>query len=252
MYDITDLSITDMTRCGAVLRTQGTGAKFMEDSADGIVRHLHENLVNGANGEPAMILTRLFKTHQYSQLDPHLQACARKVVKGALVEGGTKCLTLLATAGREPRWNKRDGSEGHQAIPLLSKEMVQQVPMLSALISQLGLEITTLLKPDPSCLQDLEQQTYNVFHVPAALGSPYIPAQTEFVSPHGVKSVLGFGGILPSGNLFAVIMFSGVSIPKKTADMFKPLALAAKLSLLPFERNVFCSGQAQEMLNGIR
>jgi hypothetical protein len=46
--------------------------------------------------------------------------------------------------------------------------------------------------------------------------------------------VLGFGGILPSGNLFVIIMFSKVPIPRQTADMFKSLTLSVKVTILPF------------------
>jgi len=64
--------------------------------------------------------------------------------------------------------------------------------------------------------------------VPEAVGSPYIPAQKEFVIAHGVRSVVGFGGVLSTGDLFAVIMFAKVSIPRETADAVKALALSVK------------------------
>ena len=73
-----------------------------------------------------------------------------------------------------------------------------------------------------------------------AKGSAYIPAQAEFVEPFGVQSVLGFGGLLPNGELFATIFFARVSVPRAVADMFRPLALNQKLALLPFvDRKVF-------------
>ena len=58
----------------------------------------------------------------------------------------------------------------------------------------------------------------------------------EFVVPFGIKSVLGFGGVLPPGDLFAVIMFSRVPVPRETADLFRNLALSVKLAILPFSR----------------
>jgi hypothetical protein len=81
---------------------------------------------------------------------------------------------------------------------------------------------------------DLAQTSFNVFYVPEAVGSPYIPAQEQFVTKFGIKSVLGFGGMLPSGDLFAVIMFSKVPISAEIADMFKPLALNVKMVALAF------------------
>jgi hypothetical protein len=83
-------------------------------------------------------------------------------------------------------------------------------------------------------------KAFNVFYVPEALGSPYIPAQKEFVIPYQVQSVLGFGGVLPSGELFAVILFSKVSIPLETADRFKWLSAYVRIAVESFgKENVF-------------
>ena len=81
---------------------------------------------------------------------------------------------------------------------------------------------------------DLSQKTFNTFYVPEAVGSPYIPAQDDFVIPYGIKSVLGFGGVLSSGELFVVIMFSKTSIPSQTAEGFKNLAPSVKVAVEPF------------------
>jgi hypothetical protein len=106
--------------------------------------------------------------------------------------------------------------------------------MISQLIIQFGLEVSALIQPDPALLVDLEQRTYNVFHVPDAVGSPHIPAQQGFVIPFGIQSALGFGGMLPTGDLFAVILFSKVHVPRATAEMFKTLALSVKVAVVPF------------------
>ena len=70
--------------------------------------------------------------------------------------------------------------------------------------------------------------------MPEAVGSPYIPAQDDFVIPNGIKSVLGFGGVLSSGELFVVIMFSKTSIPSQTAEIFNKLAPGVKQAVEPF------------------
>jgi hypothetical protein len=145
-----------------------------------------------------------------------------------------KCLTLLATRGDRPDWNDRGKSAGHKAIPLPSEKFVSQIPMISRLINQFGLDLNAVLKPDPAIIVDLEQKEYNAFHVPEAVGSPYIPAQQEFVIPNGVQSVLGFGGVLSSGDLFVVILFAKVYIPDNTSSLAKGLAKDVKSALQPF------------------
>jgi hypothetical protein len=146
------------------------------------------------------------------------------------------CLVLLGSTGSRPEWNSPEGSAGHRAIPLASAEMIQRFPMISQLIHQFGIEIGSLLKPDPALLVDLEQRSYNVFHVAEAQDSPYVPAQGEFVVPYHIRSVVGFGGLLPAGDLFAVILFTTVPVARQTADLFRPLALSVKLAVLPFTR----------------
>ena len=109
--------------------------------------------------------------------------------------------------------------------------------MIARLINQFGLEVGSVLRPDTTLIGDLSQKTFNTFFVPEALGSPYIPAQDDFVIPYGIKSVLGFGGMLSSGELFAVIMFSKTSIPNQTAQSFRNLAPNVKEAVEPFVGN---------------
>lgn len=239
MHNIQDFGIPEMTDCGAVLRKLGANARSMEEAAAEVVHYLHDHLIDGETGARAMVLVRLFKTHIYQDLDEQLRAFADGMLDGRPSAPNMKCLTLLASAGQEPEWNSRASSSGYQAIPLPSVELVRQFPMIWNLVKQLGLEIATLLDPDPSCLRDAEQRTCSVFLVSQTPGSPYIPAQKAFVVPYGVESTLGFGGVFPSGEWFAVIMFSRITIARETADLFQPLALAVKLALLPFDHAVF-------------
>ena len=111
--------------------------------------------------------------------------------------------------------------------------------MISNLVSQLGLEVTEFLDPRPSMMLDIDQRIYNVFHVGDAVGSDFIVDRKSFVVPMGIKSTVGFGGMLPSGNLFAVIMFCTVHVDAVIASMFRAISLSAKLALLPFEDRVF-------------
>jgi hypothetical protein len=233
MFDLQGFTFTQMIQVSAHLRKLGEGAGSMEEVANRIVQYFHDHLVSGPANQKACVLVRLFKTHPFGELDEELRGFATTMLRGASASPAMKCLTLLATAGEKPEWNSRAISEGHKAIPLVSEKVIQNFPMISRLLSQLGLSLSTLQKPDPALMLDMES-AFNVFHVPDAQGSPYVPAQKEFVIPYGVKSVLGFGGLLPSGDLFAVILFSRVHVPRETAELFKTLALSVKLALVPF------------------
>ena len=239
MYDLTRFTMAEMTRCGAALRDIGEGAQSMEEVADRIVSHLHSNMCDEVSSEPGTALGRLFKTHPYDELSSDLQEFALEVLGRQPDDPSMKCLTLLATRGTQEGWNSRHTSKGHKAIPLISGEMANAFPMISNLVQQFGLEASDLLNPEPHMLVDMEQEAYNVFFEPSALGSDFIVAQEEFVIPQKIESCLGFGGMLPSGNLFAVIIFSTVPVSPHVASMFRTIALSVKLALLPFEGRVF-------------
>lgn len=234
MFDLANFTLRDMTECGSALRRLGAAGWSMEEVAQLMVRHLHEHLT-APGGEPACVLVRFFKTHPYAGLDAGARAFADRLLDGRPAAPGLTCLALLASAGAEPQWNSRHASAGHQAIPLPGEEVVTRLPMIAQLLRQFGLDVGAVTRPDPAVLGDLDQHTCNVFHVAEAAGSPHVPAQ-DFVRRHGVRSVLGFGGVLPTGDLFAVILFARVAVPAATADLFKALALSAKLAVLPFAR----------------
>ena len=126
--------------------------------------------------------------------------------------------------------------------------MLQRLPMIAQLFFQVGLEAGALLEPSPVLVADREQKTYNVFHVAEAAGSPFVPDQDRFVQPFGVRSVLGFGGVVPGGDLFAVILFTRVPVARPTAELFKPLALNVKLAVLPFLGDAARPGVCLRML----
>ena len=234
MYNLSRLSQTDAEACGDALKQLGEGQSSMEGVANQIVDFLYSNLRDEASGEASCALVRFYKTHPYGDLGPELQGFAQGILGHAPESSSMKCLTLLATRGDQSDWNDRGKSAGHKAIPLPSETFVSQIPMISRLINQFGLDLNAVLRPDPAIIVDLEQKEYNAFHVPEAVGSPYIPAQKEFVIPAGVQSVLGFGGVLSSGDLFVVILFAKVHISQETSDLAKGLALDVKSALQPF------------------
>ena len=86
-------------------------------------------------------------------------------------------MTLLGTTGLLPEWQTRSRSKRHRVIPLPSVEVMTRLPMIIQLVRQLGLEVGSMLHRSPTLLVDWEQRTFNVFHVPEAVGSPDIPAQ---------------------------------------------------------------------------
>lgn len=236
MYNFAQFGFRDMMDCRTRLR-----AIFDDDPAtlaeacQRVVRFFYDGLVD-ESGRPACALVRMFKTHRFRELDSASKSVAAQALPEAESMAELRCLTLLATLGDEPDWNHVETSRGHRVIPLPSEAMVSKAPMIAQLITQLGGDISNILHPDPALLLDTKDTKYNLFYVPRALGSPFIVAQKEFVEAYRIASVLGFGGMLASGDFFACILFSHVPISSQVADLFKVVGMNLKVAFLPLAR----------------
>ncbi len=224
---LSEFSLRDLISAGAGIRKLGATSKSLDDLCNRLVSYLHHTFA-GNDGEPACALTRLFVTRRYADLPPELQALAATMVSEPIPS--MKCLTLAASRGQRAEWNKIESSSGHRTIPLPNQESVQKIPMIAQLMRGLGVDVVSLLESDSSLV--VENRHTGVFFVPQAYGSPYIPAQQGFVIPFGIQSVVGFGDVLPDGNMFAVICFSKVPISYKTAELLSHLSLSARVALL--------------------
>jgi hypothetical protein len=225
-YDLTRFEMSTMVACADALRARIAGASSLEKAASEVCRFLYSELVD-SSGNRACALVRSYKTHQYGTLPTDLQRFARRAF-GAVAfsppDPAMKCLTLLGTAGEESAWNERSASQGHQAIPMPTVQIVARAPMIAQLIRELGFDIAQVVRPSRDVVRDLAGKQYGVFYVDDAEGSPYIPAQQAFVIPYRIRSVVGFGGALPSGELLATILFAKVRVEPEVADRFRTVA----------------------------
>ena len=223
-----------MLRVGIDVRKRIAAERTLEDAARSVCEYLGAELT-GPNGQRACALVRCYKTHPYGDLEPELQAFVRASLGGEEPRASMKCLTLMGTVGEEAEWNSRHESKGHKAIPLPSPDIVGQAPMIAQLIREFGLDLSDVVDPGKEVVRDLMGKTYGVFHVAEARGSRFIPAQEDFVLRYGIRSVLGFGGSLTGGDLFAIILFSKVAIPEASADRFRTVALDVKSGFFKFK-----------------
>jgi len=233
-FTLAHLSLDEVSACADVIRGLGRTTEAMEEAAQEIVTYLHEHLVD-VDGRPAAALVRLYKTHPFGELEPDLREFAVEVAGHELADD-VRCLTLLGTAGDLPEWTSRHASRGHKAIPLLNEQMIERLPMVLELLTQLGIDLRVVVAPGTADVADLARRSYGVFHVQDVLGSPHIPAQEEFVVPYGIASAVGFGGVLYTGDLYAVVMFTKVALSAAVAGRLRILALPIRVPLLRFAR----------------
>ena len=242
-FQFDTFDVCERTRATTALRLLGQAGTSMEEAANEVVEYLYRSFQTPV-GKPACALIRCFKTHRLGDLPADLREVALRPLGGSPSDEDVLCLTLLGTRGDQPEWNTRFGSRGHKAIPLASPAILARAPMIARLIVQFGLDPHSFLNPEPNPSRTSTPQTLRVFHVEQALDSDFIPAQSSFVVPFGIHSVLGFGGLFPSGDLFCILMFSRIHISPETANLFEPLASEVSRALLgPGPRPIF-SGKA--------
>lgn len=233
--DVTDFTVGAMLRSGVAIRRALRGATSLENGAETVVRYFYDRCADPTSRERTCALVRFYQTLRYDSLPAEVRRFADRQLGGTEPAHDLRCLTLMATAGEETAWNDRRSSRGHQAIPLSSAESIRSAPMIMRLVQDIGIEIEALIGAATPARASHGSRNYDVFHVEEAWGSPFIPAQDEFVIPYGIASVVGFGGLLRSGEMFAVVLFSRKRIPSRSAARFKAIALDVRSSLFNFD-----------------
>ncbi|MDQ2588419.1 protein serine phosphatase [Saccharothrix yanglingensis] len=211
-----------MVRLTADLRAAAESADDFAAAAAEVVERLRDRFADERGGS-VVRSARLFSTRRFDALPEASQQVVRESVSGD-VEAGACCLVLEATAGMGPTRTAPTASGMPGTLLPTSAEAAAAVPMISALAAASGSRSaggTTREAWD----------RLDVFHVPEADGSEHVPDQ-DFVREHGVRSALAFGGALPDGNLFCVVLLAGVPIPAGTAELFRAVAVSIRAGLL--------------------
>ena len=178
---------------------------------------------------PTVVLARLFAVMPFQRLPAADRDVARAFAASAgaepLLLASTPVLSLLGTSGTNPRWNDRNASQGHLAIPLLSKELVEGAPMLAQLLADLKVDLAELAEPRAIDSKRMLGGTNQRFFVPSARTSTddrgrfVIPAR-DFVEQHRLETVFGMGGKYVDGTLIAAILFTTEALDSATVDRY--------------------------------
>jgi hypothetical protein len=229
----------ELHRWGWTARGVGARHPTLESAARALTRYFYDALeADGPDGPArACALVRCYKTHPFGSLPDDLQRAALRLLpSGERATPGMRCVSLLASAGDEPAWNSRHGAAGHAAIPLPTPESVARWPMIARVAQDFGIDAEDLVAPSSSAARarPRRRRNYGVFHVEEALGSTVIPAQAALVRRFGVRSVVGFGGTLSTGDYFAIVLYCRVHVTPDVAEQFRALALHVKSALFGF------------------
>lgn len=226
--ELDTLSVDDIVALTSAVRDVAGARETMAQAAQAITDHLREALVL-RDGSSACALVRLYTTLRGGFLPDGLEQAP------APEDGRLRpYLTLVGTSGTRPAWNDRRLSASHAVIPLDRADiLVDRAPMIAGLLSELGVDIDAFVDLEDSDAGLIQHQEYGIFHVECAEGSPLIPAQ-DFVTEHRIRSVIGCGGGLPSGEVFVLVLFALVDVDARTSELFRTLAFGIKAALVPY------------------
>jgi serine phosphatase RsbU (regulator of sigma subunit) len=237
-HDLTAFTLADMVQLGRSLRAQAEGCRSVEQLAQRVTSHLFATLRSAAEtGEQGTELCQsvLVRCYLTTTADTVRQLTGIEPTPAPAAGRSDRYLSLFASCGLLPAWNDRRTSVAHQALAL-DAEALAGTPMIAALLHQLGVPEGAFSAASRLATEHPEDVHFGVFHVPEAEGSPHIPDQ-DFVRDYGVRSAVGFGGLLPSGELFAVVMFLRVPVSAATASLFRTVSLNVRLGLLELDRS---------------
>jgi hypothetical protein len=219
---------TSMTVSGLWADLEGKiqGAASLEEASQELAASLHNKF------EESAVLARVFATVPYAALPSSNQDFVDSLADSANARSGLKpstpVLSLVGTYGPEADWQDRRKSQGHVGIPLISAAFVGAIPMISRLISELGLALEWVDSHDTKKIVETIGSKAGLFFVEDAAsatdseGRKIIAAQ-EFVSDRNVKSVFGTAGAYPSGQLAVAVVFCRDRVSRSVAELFLPL-----------------------------
>src|SRR5262245_36347308 len=198
-------------------------AASLEDAAQALVTAVYDQFAEST------ILARVYVTVPFAALPPPTRAFVQTMPGAAVaLTGTTPVLSLVGTQGQKADWIDRRKSRQHGAIPLISAEFVDGIPMIARLLRELGVPLDWIDSHDARRLVTTIGSAVGLFYVEDAVraaddrGRKVIPA-VDFVFAYDVKSVFGAGGAYSGGQMLALVVFCRDLVARVTAEMFLPL-----------------------------
>ena len=226
------IDATSLTLLLERVKEETKGCETLEQAAQIVADILFEELGDHLG------LARVFATIPFGELPEFNRTFVTNLATTnnvmSLLKDETLILSLLGTRGLKSEWNDRHESSGHVGIPLASASFVEQIPMMSRLLKQIGLDLDWIDSEDTDIVTKSISGISGVFYVQDAAqavdnrGRKIIPAQ-DFVSENKIQTVFGLAvGYPKSGKFVTIIAFCREMLDKDEVELFSPLIDAFK------------------------
>ena len=158
-----EISPMDVLDLWASVESDVNEATSLEQAAQALDTALHTRL------SESTVLARVFVTADLASLPEDIERFVKTLAESSGVAGGlqdsTSVLSLIGTSGIKPEWNDRRRSEAHLGVPLISADFVDDVPMMSSLLKDLGLPLDWMEHRGTGVVQRIIGQSAGLFFV---------------------------------------------------------------------------------------
>jgi len=187
---------------------------------------LQQSFVNELTETPEVVLARCFISRPFASLSIEDQMLARAQYGGDEILPTSPVLVLEGSAGVVEGWNAPKQSSRYRVVPLNVPEFASRFPMFAEVLRQLQFVVAG---ESVGALDVKSVGSTQVFSVNGAVGSPFIPAQDEFVVPFGIRAAVGCGGVFGEGQCFVLLLFTRVAISERAMELLRLIALSIRL-----------------------
>ncbi len=244
MIKISELEITQIVPVLTKVKERSSGCATVEEAAQAVVDTLYTEYSD------SIVLARLYATIPYNKLPASNQAFVNQVAKthqvSNLLAEDTLVISLMGTRGARASWNDRRKSQGHVGIPLVSEAFIDQIPMMSRLLKEVGLGLSWIDSKNTSMVIEAMGRTSGIFYVEDALTAVdqqhrKIIAAQDFVEANQVKTVFGLAGGYATSNVFVtLIVFCREKLTRSQAALFSSVITGFKANTIPLlSRNAY-------------
>lgn len=186
----------------------------------------------------SVVLVRLFVTLAYETLPGEEQAFARGILERRQIvepiQPTTPVMTLLGTRGVNEAWSDRRASQSYRAIPLVSRMLVEAMPMTAQLFRVLDLNLAGLTPKDSSITEKAwgagRAGLFYVEHAARTVDAQgrKIIAVERFVDEYGIQTVFGLARDYRDGLFLVQLVFCRHHVSRERAREFLPLTMTLR------------------------
>ena len=146
-------------------------------------------------------------------------------------------VVLAASRGKKPEWNDWARSRDRLAVPLLTPECLEPIPLVGRVLGATVSDLPWLKRQETLIMTETTGKMSHLVLVEDASttvtssGAKAVPDQ-DFVADHGVRSVMAMGGRYLNGASLVLVLFTTESLSEEQATKFPTIVNTIKTATM--------------------